>query len=83
MSLTSSFSATNAMPSHQLAKHIFVQQIVFRTIQRHPGHAGSKTKLDKLEFLRVAAFGLCANFHTGTAFHDGFSFRGATDAGRI
>jgi len=57
---------------HQLAKHLFVQEVVLRTIKGHASHAGSKAKLDMLKFLRVAAFGLCANFHARTAFHDGF-----------
>jgi hypothetical protein len=55
---------------HQLAKHAFVQEIVLRAIQGQPGHAGIETKLDRLKFLRVAAFGFCTNVHARAAFHD-------------
>jgi hypothetical protein len=66
---------------HQLAKHVFVQEVVLRTIQGQAGHAGIEAKLDMLKFLGVAAFGYCTNFHGRTTFHDGYLLTGSPGSG--
>jgi hypothetical protein len=57
----------------QLAKHVFVQQIMFGAIQGHPGNAGFNAMLDKLELFGWTALWLGSDLNTGTAFHGGLS----------
>ena len=55
----------------EFAKHGFVEQIVFGTIQGHASDAGFDAMLDELEFFRMAALRFGLDFNGVTAWHDG------------